>query len=90
MNFKKPEIDLYSNLTAKPYGENVKELLSKQISNPVLWEQIIRNMINAGIKTFIEIGPERTLSNMIGKISSEVKVYSVSNFEQILLEVKND
>ena len=90
INFKKPEVELYSNLSARPYGENIKELLSKQISNPVLWEEIIKNMINSGIDTFIEIGPGRTLTNMIGKINSDVKVYSISNIEQILQEVKND
>ncbi|MBQ8749948.1 MAG: ACP S-malonyltransferase [Clostridia bacterium] len=90
VEFKKPEIALYSNLTSKPYGDNIHELLSNQICNPVLWEYTIRNMIDAGIDTFIEIGPAKTLSNMIAKISSEVKTYSISNIEQILLEVKND
>lgn len=90
VNFKKPKVELYSNLTAKPYGENIRELLSLQISNPVLWEEIIRDMINSGIDTFIEIGPGRTLTNMIGKISTEVRAYSISNIEQILNEVKND
>lgn len=90
INFKKSELELYSNLTSKPYGEDVKGLLAKQICNPVLWEDIIRNMINSGIDTFIEIGPGKTLTNMISKISTEVKVYSISNIEQILLEVKND
>ena len=90
VHFKQPQIELYSNYTANPYGENIKELLSKQISNPVLWEEIIKNMINSGVDTFIEIGPGRTLTNMIGKISSDVKAYSISNLEQILNEVKND
>ena len=89
-NFKKAEVELYSNLTAKPYGENIKELLSKQISNPVLWEEIIKNMLNSGVDTFIEIGPGKTLSNMVAKINNEVKVYSISNIEQILSEVKHD
>lgn len=50
---------LYSNVTAKPYGNNSKELLSRQICSPVQWEKIIRSMIADGIDTFIEIGPER-------------------------------
>ena len=90
INFKKSEIELYSNLTAKHYGEDIKNLLSNQISSPVLWEELIRNMIESGIDTFIEIGPGKTLTNMIGKISQEVKTYSLSNIEQILQEVKND
>lgn len=86
--FKKSEITLYSNITAQPYGENAKELLSNQICNPVRWEEIIRNMCDSGIDTFIEIGPGKTLTNMIGKINSEVKRYSVSDLSAVLSEVK--
>ena len=86
INFADAGIKLYSNYTAQPYGENVAELLAQQISHPVLWENVIRNMIAEGVDTFIEIGPGRTLTNMISKISNEVKVYSCSNLEQILNE----
>ena len=89
VHFNLPHTELYANYTAKPYGENAKELLAKQIANPVLWEEIIRNMVADGVDTFIEIGPGKTLSNMIGKISQAVKVYSVANLEQIFSEVKN-
>ncbi|MBQ8761935.1 MAG: ACP S-malonyltransferase [Clostridia bacterium] len=89
VNFNTPQITLFSNVTAKPYDNNIKELLSNQISSPVLWENIINNMIDLGIDTFIEIGPGKTLINMIAKISDKVKTYSISNIEQILSEVKN-
>lgn len=87
VNLEPPKIVLYSNYTAKPYGDNQKELLSKQICSPVLWEQSVRNMILDGIDTFIEVGPGRTLSNMIKKIDSTVKVYSVLDLENIISEV---
>ena len=63
-----------------PYTENVTELLSKQICHPVQWEKIIRNMINDGIDAFIEIGPGKTLTNMIKKINPEVKAQSVTEY----------
>ena len=74
---KNPAITLYSNLTAEPYGENVAELLAQQICSPVRWEKIIRHMIAGGVDTFIEIGPGKTLTNMIKKISADVKAVSV-------------
>lgn len=77
---KKPEITLYSNLTAEAYGENVAQLLSEQICNPVQWEKIIRRMIAEGVDTFIEIGPSKTLTNMIKKISADVKAASVFDY----------
>lgn len=77
---RKRTIVLYSNMTAMPYTENVTELLSKQICHPVQWEKIIRNMINDGIDAFIEIGPGKTLTNMIKKINPEVKAQSVTEY----------
>lgn len=87
IEFKEGNITLYSNVTAQPYTEDTVALLSKQIASPVKWEKIIRNMIEDGIDTFIEIGPGKTLSGMIKKIDSTVKVYSVSDMEAILSEV---
>ena len=71
---------LYSNMTAEPYSENFVELLSKQICSPVQWEKIIRNMIVDGVDTFIEIGPGKTLTNMIKKINTDVKAVSVTEY----------
>ena len=73
---RKGNVTLYSNLSGQPYGEDVVSQLSRQIANPVLWETTIRNMIDSGIDTFIEIGPGKTLTNMIRKISSDVNAKS--------------
>ena len=73
-------IPLYSNMTAEPYGDDVVELLSQQICNPVQWEKTICNMMAAGVDTFIEIGPGKTLTNMIKKISTEVKAIGVAEY----------
>lgn len=69
-------IPLYSDVTAQPYGENFTELLSSQLCNPVRWEQLVRNMMKSGVDTFVEIGPGRTLTNMIHRISTDVKAVS--------------
>lgn len=78
---KERTVVLYSNMTAEPYAGNVAELLSKQICSPVQWEKIIRNMLSDGVDTFIEIGPGKTLTNMIKKIDADVK--SVNAFEYL-------
>ena len=77
---KERSIVLYSNMTAEPYSENVVELLSQQICSPVQWEKIIRNLIADGVDTFIEIGPGKTLSNMIKKINPDVKAVNVTEY----------
>lgn len=87
VDFCKGDVPVYSNKTAEPYGEDVSALLSSQICNPVLWEQTIRNMMADGIDTFIEIGPGKTLSGMIKKVSADVAVYAVCDLPLILSEV---
>ena len=79
-DIRKNNITLYSNLTSEPYTDDVVGLLSRQICSPVLWEKIIRNMIADGIDIFIEIGPGRTLTNMIRKIDSGVKAQTVTEY----------
>lgn len=81
-------ITLFSNLTAQPYTEDVKGLLSRQICSPVRWEEIVRNMIALGVDTFVEIGPGKTLTNMIRKIDGGVRAYSASELSVVLGEVK--
>ncbi len=73
----KPVIPVYSNVTAKPYGEDITELLSMQICSPVKWEELICNMIADGFDTFVEIGPGRTLTNMIKKININITAKTV-------------
>lgn len=79
-DIQKGEIPLYSNVTAEPYAQDAAALLAKQIASPVQWEQTIRNMIHGGIDTFIEIGPGRTLTNMIKKIDPTVRAFTVTEY----------
>ena len=83
----KGRMPLYSNVTARPYEEDPRTLLAKQIASPVLWERIIRNMADAGVDTFIEIGPGKTLTNMVKKILPQAKTYCVAEMETLLKEV---
>ena len=82
------DIPVYSNFTAKPYGENKKELIVKQVTNPVRWQDTIENMIADGVDTFIEVGAGKTLSGLIKKINADVKIYNVQDSESLNATVK--
>ncbi len=82
ISFNTPEIPVYANYTASPY-EDVFPTLEKQMNNPVRWYQTIENMIKDGYTDFIECGAGKTLSGLIKKISSDVRVYSVENAETL-------
>ena len=73
-------IPLYSNVTARLYDGDVAGMLSRQIASPVQWEKIIRNMIADGFDTFIEIGPGRTLTNIIKKTDPSVRAVTAAEY----------
>ena len=80
-----PQIPYVANVTAqyvKSAGE-VKELLTRQVSSSVRWQQSVEAMIADGVDTFIEIGPGRTLAGFMKKISREVRTLNVEKLEDI-------
>ena len=82
-NLKQPKLTVYSNFTTEPYGENVLELMEKQIDHSLRWQESIRRMAADGFDTFIEVGVGDTLKKLIQRILPEAKVYSVSNIEEV-------
>lgn len=84
LHFAEPELPVYANCTAQPYtADQAKDLLSRQVENPVRWEQTVREMIRQGVDTFIECGAGKTLSGLIAKIDSGVTVLRVENAETL-------
>jgi len=73
-----PQIPIFSNMTALPYGD-ATELLTAQIKSPVRWQSTIENMISDGFDTFVEVGAGKTLSGLIKKINGYVRVFNVSD-----------
>ncbi len=81
--FAEPIVPVYSNYTARPYDAPAAQLLKEQIQNPVRWQSIVENMMSAGVDTFIEVGPGKTLSGLIAKIDREAKILNVENKETL-------
>ena len=61
-----------TNVEAEPNTakERVRDLLVRQVSNPVRWEDSMRRMIQLGVKRFVEIGPGRVLLGLLRRIDS--------------------
>ena len=73
--------------------ENIKELLARQVSSSVCWQQSVEKMIADGVDTFIEMGPGKTLSGFMRKISRDVTMYNIENmadFEKVVAAVKGE
>ncbi|MFV0362001.1 MAG: ACP S-malonyltransferase [Suipraeoptans sp.] len=85
VSFKSLDIPYVANVTAEKVSDisKTKELLEHQVSSPVRWEQSIRNMIEMGVDTFVEIGPGKTLNGFIRKIDRNVRVINISKWEDM-------
>ena len=85
ISFTKLKIPYVTNVTGEYVSDisKTKELLVKQISSPVKWEQSVRNMINNGVDTFVEIGPGKTLAGFIRKIDRNVKCINISTIDDL-------
>ena len=78
-------IPYIANVTAEYVQDHgqVKELLKKQVSSSVRWQQTIERMIADGVDTFIEIGPGKTLSGFMRKINRDVKTINIEKLEDL-------
>lgn len=83
VSLSRPGIPLYSDYTGDLYEEDLKNLLEQQINHPVRWQTIIRNMIAAGVDTFVEVGPGSTLCGLIRKIDPAVRTFAVEDPESL-------
>lgn len=79
------KIPVVTNVTAECITDKslVKDLLVRQVSTSVLWENCIRTLLEQGVDTFVEIGPGKVLSGFVKKVSKDVKVLNVDNLESL-------
>ncbi|NTY60064.1 type I polyketide synthase, partial [Mycolicibacterium sphagni] len=63
-----PNFPVYANATAQQYGENVAEQLGDQVQQVVRFREMIEAMARDGVTRFIEVGPGRVLTGLVGKI----------------------
>lgn len=85
MDIKDMNIPVITNLTAEVVEDKsqVIDILTKQVMSPVKWEQSVRKLLELGVDTFIELGPGRTLSSFVKKVTREVAVYNVEDLKTL-------
>lgn len=76
--FHQPVCPVYQNATAERVTDpgKIKQNLISQLTAPVLWTQLVRNMIADGAIHFTEIGPGNVLQGLISKIGGEEIIVS--------------
>ena len=78
IEIKNTTIPICANVTGNHVtsGAEIKELLVKQVTAPVLWEDSVKKMIADGVGQFIEVGPGKVLAGLIKKIDRSVEIKS--------------
>ena len=77
------QIPYLSNVTADYVKDAsaVKDLLIRQVSSSVRWQQTIKRLIADGADEFVEIGPGRSLSGFMRKINRDVATFNIDKME---------
>lgn len=76
--FRTPVCPIYQNVDAKPHTdpEQIKANLIAQLTAPVRWTYIVKNMLADSVDAFTELGPGTVLQGLIRKVNPDVAVES--------------
>lgn len=87
---KNSKYTVIKNIDGKQYDNetDVRDVLSKHITNPVRFEDGIKEMLDMGIDTFVEIGPGKTLTGFVKKIDRFAKVININSSESLKLAIE--
>ncbi|MBH0165911.1 ACP S-malonyltransferase [Fictibacillus sp. 7GRE50] len=79
-----------ANVTAKAItdSDEIKGKLIEQLYSPVRWEETVRELMDLGVDTFVEIGPGKVLSGLVKKVNRRANVIAVSDLETINMAVE--
>ena len=92
ITLRDPAIPYINNVEALEVTEQgpIRDLLKRQVSSSVRWQQSVEKMLELGIDTFVEIGPGKTLSGFLKRIDRTVKCMNVeklSDLDKVLEEL---
>lgn len=84
VTFNPNQIPVIMNTTGEPLEfDEVKSLLARQVKEPVQFEKTLNYLVSQGVDTFIEIGPNKTLSNFVKKVDRKLETYSIVDQESL-------
>ena len=78
-------LSVITNVEAIPNQDasRVRELLVRQVSAPVRWQETITCMVDLGVERYIEIGPGKVLSGLVKRMTNDSIIQNVQNVADI-------
>lgn len=76
IDFSKPARPLYLNLDARRETSpaKIKTKLAAALNHPVLWQETIQRLLDAGVRTFVEMAPGAMLTEFICALPAGAEV----------------
>ncbi|NSM56530.1 ACP S-malonyltransferase [Wolbachia endosymbiont of Atemnus politus] len=80
-----PSIPFVSNVTAKEESNPkiIKALLAKQVVSRVRWREMVLYTSSRGTNKFVEIGPNKVLSNLVKRIDQSIRTKNIDSIDDI-------
>jgi [acyl-carrier-protein] S-malonyltransferase len=66
-----------------PSKDKVADLLIRQLSHPVRWEESIAKALSFGTEAFVEVGPARVLCGLLKRINREIKSFNIEDLDSL-------
>lgn len=91
LTFSKPEVKYYSNVSGAELTDfsNMPDLMARHICSPVKFTDELNNMRNDGFDNFVELGPGKVLTGLVGKTLKEVRAVNIENTETLEAALNN-
>jgi [acyl-carrier-protein] S-malonyltransferase len=77
-----PQVPIVANVTGRAITtvDEVRQELAHHVERPVNWTRSVREMVNAGAGTFVEVGPGQVLSGLIKRTNRDAVTLGLSDF----------
>jgi len=81
------DIPVISNVDAQPHrkAEEIRRLLIRQVSEPVMWTQCMVTLLQSGCRQFMECGPGKVLTGLVKRIDRSVTCTPLEDPENLSL-----
>jgi [acyl-carrier-protein] S-malonyltransferase len=86
-----PEVPVVTNVDAAPNQDptRVRELLTRQVTSPVRWEESVQRLASMGVTRAIEVGAGNVLAGLVRRIAPTITTASASDPEGIVALATN-
>jgi len=85
LRFSSPRVPVVTNVDARSTqdAESARDALIRQVTGAVQWVRSIQALVNAGVQTFVEVGPGKVLTGLLRQIDRSKTGLNVESEESL-------